>query len=68
MEDLINRAIYHPFVALPMFYLTDLMCDVDCSLAVAALVIASTFVFRLSRILETSVRHNEHRERSAIDA
>ena len=64
MEFLINRAIYHPLVALPMFYLTDLMCNLDCSLAAAALVMASTFAFRLSRILETRLRRNERRERS----
>jgi hypothetical protein len=51
MESLINRAIYHPHVALPMLYLTDLMCDLDCSLAVATLVMASTFC--LSPVADT---------------
>jgi hypothetical protein len=62
MESLINRAIYHPLVTLPMFYLTDLMCKLDCSLAAAALVTASTFAFHLSRILENRLRRNERRE------
>ncbi|MFL9937292.1 hypothetical protein P0D88_52315 [Paraburkholderia sp. RL18-103-BIB-C] len=63
MESLINRAIYHPLVALPMFYLTDLMCNLDCSLAVATLVMASTFACHLSRILKTRLRRNKRRER-----
>jgi hypothetical protein len=64
MESLINRAIYHPLVTLPLFYLTDLMCNLDCSLAAAALVMASTFAFDLSRILKTRLRRNKRRERS----
>ena len=63
MESLINRAIYHPLVALPMFYLTDLMCNLDCNLAAAALVTVSTFAFHLSRILKTRLDRNERRER-----
>ena len=47
MESLINRAIYHPLVALPLFYLTDLMCNLDSSLAAAALVMASTVALDL---------------------
>jgi hypothetical protein len=43
---------------------TTLMCNLDCSLAAAALVMASTFAFHLSRILETRLRRNERRERS----
>lgn len=51
MKDLISRAIYHPIVALPMFYLTDLMCSVDCSLVGAFLVLASAITFRLALLL-----------------
>jgi hypothetical protein len=51
MEDLISRAIYHPLVALPTFYLTDLMCNVDYSLVSALLVLASASTFWLARHL-----------------
>jgi hypothetical protein len=64
MESLINRAIYHPSVALPVFYLTDLMCNLDSSLAAALLVIASTVALRLARMLEKRLRGNERREHS----
>ncbi|NPT56920.1 hypothetical protein [Paraburkholderia elongata] len=50
MEDLIGRAIYHPLVALPTFYLTDLMCKVDYSPVIALLVLASGSTFRLARL------------------
>jgi hypothetical protein len=63
MESLINRAIYHPLVSRPMFYLADLMCTLDCSLAAAALVMASTFAIHLSRIFKTRLRRNKRRER-----
>ncbi len=51
MKDPISRAIYHPLVALPTFYLTDLMCSVDYSLVGALLVLASASTFRLARFL-----------------
>ena len=58
MEDLISRAIYHPLVALPAFYLTDLMCNVDYSLVSAFLVLASGLTFRLARLLSRGYRHS----------
>jgi hypothetical protein len=64
MESLINRVIYHPLVALPMFYLTDLMCNLDSSLAAALLVIASTVALGLARMLEKRLRGNERLEHS----
>jgi hypothetical protein len=51
MEDLLSRALYHPLLALPTFYLTDLMFNVDCSVVCALLVLASVSVFRLARLL-----------------
>ncbi|CAB3782004.1 hypothetical protein [Pararobbsia alpina] len=50
MEDLISRAIYHPLVALPSFYLTNLMCNVDNSLLSALMVLAVGSTFRLARL------------------
>jgi hypothetical protein len=64
MESLINRAIYHPSVALPVFYLTDLMCNLDSSLAAALLIMVSSLALRLARMLEKRLRGNERRERS----
>jgi hypothetical protein len=52
MKDLMNDALCHPLVALPMFYLTDLMFAVDYSVASAALVLASTSLVRLLRLLK----------------
>jgi hypothetical protein len=64
MESLINRAIYHPLVTLPVFYLTDLMCNLDSSLAAALLIMVSSLALRLARMLEKRLRGNERRERS----
>jgi hypothetical protein len=58
MEDLISRAIYHPLVALPTFYLTDLMCNVDYSLVGALLVLAFGSTFRLARLSSRWCRRN----------
>jgi hypothetical protein len=41
MSKLVNSALYHPSVAGPMFYLTDLMVVVDYSLAGAAMVLTA---------------------------
>jgi hypothetical protein len=58
MEDLISRAIYHPLVALPTFYLTDLMCNVDYSLFGALLVLAAGSTSRLVRLSSRWYRRN----------
>ncbi|HEV3105928.1 MAG TPA: hypothetical protein VGZ01_09585 [Trinickia sp.] len=49
MEDLMNRIIYHPFVALPTFYLADLMCNVDYSLSAVLVALAFGSALRLLR-------------------
>jgi hypothetical protein len=54
MKSLICRAIYHPSIALSMFYLTDLMCNVDYSPSAALLVLAAKTMSRLSRLLNTA--------------
>jgi hypothetical protein len=58
MEDLISRAIYHPLVALPTFYLTDLMCNVDYSLVGALLVLVSASTLPLARLSSRWYRSN----------
>ena len=40
MDDLFNRMLYHPLVALPAVYLTSVMSDVDFSLGRALLMVA----------------------------
>ncbi|CAB3806473.1 hypothetical protein LMG27177_06084 [Paraburkholderia fynbosensis] len=47
MKRLISLAMYHPFVALSVFYLTNLMCNVDYSLSGALLVLAAKSTSRL---------------------
>jgi hypothetical protein len=51
MKSLISRAIYHPLIALPMFYLTDLMCRVDCQPSGALLVLVAKTTSRFVRLL-----------------
>ncbi|MGF6300865.1 hypothetical protein OKW43_000723 [Paraburkholderia sp. WC7.3g] len=41
MRLLISRTICHPLIALPMFYLTDLMYNVDYNVSGALLVLAA---------------------------
>ncbi|CAB3776577.1 hypothetical protein LMG28614_00242 [Paraburkholderia ultramafica] len=41
MKRLISRPMYHPLIALFMFYLTDPMYHVDCSVSGALLVLAA---------------------------
>jgi hypothetical protein len=47
MKNLISRAMYHPLIALSMFYLTDLMHHVDYSLAGALFVLAAKSMSRV---------------------
>jgi len=47
MKRLISRAMYHPLIALSMFYLTDLMHHVDYSPAGALLVLAAKSMSRI---------------------
>jgi hypothetical protein len=51
MEDLIDRIIYHPHLAMPMLHLTDLMGSANCSWTYAAFAIASSLPVHLSRVL-----------------
>jgi hypothetical protein len=50
MKSLISRAICHPFIALTMFHLADLMCNVDCSPSGALLVLAAKTMSRLLKL------------------
>jgi hypothetical protein len=47
MKNLLSRAMYHPLIALSMFYLTDLMFNADCSPAGALLALAAKSVSRV---------------------
>jgi hypothetical protein len=47
MEDLITRAIYHPLVALPTFYLTGVMYRVDNSVIATVLVLSLGAIMHL---------------------
>jgi hypothetical protein len=47
MKSLISRAMYHPLIALSIFYLTDLMHHVDYSLSGALLVLAAKSMSRV---------------------
>jgi hypothetical protein len=51
MKSLVSRAMYHPFIALSMFYLTDLMFRADYSPSGALLVLAAKTMSRLLRLL-----------------
>jgi hypothetical protein len=41
MSKIVNHALYHPSVAGPIFYLTDLMVVVDFSLAGTAMILTA---------------------------
>jgi len=56
MEALISRAIYQPLVALPTFYLANLLYNVDYSVTAAVLVLAFGSTFRLLRVFNTAHR------------
>jgi hypothetical protein len=51
MKQLINRAMYHPLIALSMFNLADLMCRGDYGLSGALLVLAAKSMSRLLRLV-----------------
>jgi hypothetical protein len=51
MKSLIDRAMYHPLIALSLFYLTDLMYHVDYSPGGALLVLAMRSVSRVMNLL-----------------
>jgi hypothetical protein len=53
MKSLISRAMYHPLIALSMFYLIDLMHNVDYSLAGALLVLAARSISPIVRLINT---------------
>lgn len=47
MKRLINRAMYHPIIALSIFYLAEVMHHVDYSIAGALLVMTGRTVARV---------------------
>ena len=51
MENLINRIIFHPLVAMWTIHLTDLMANADNSLAAGAFALACTLSLRLTKAL-----------------
>lgn len=50
-QDLLHCSIYHPSVALPAIYLTDVLRGADSGLASALVVSASGLTFQLVRLL-----------------
>ncbi|CAB3708821.1 hypothetical protein [Paraburkholderia rhynchosiae] len=47
MKSLLSRTMYHPLIALSMFYLTDLMYNVDYNVSGALLVVAAKSISRV---------------------
>jgi hypothetical protein len=47
MKSLINRVMYHPIIALSVFYLVDVMHHVDYSVSGALLVLAAKTISRV---------------------
>jgi hypothetical protein len=47
MKSLISRAMYHPIIALSVFYVADVMHHVDYSVAGALLVLATKMISRV---------------------
>ncbi|WP_162842065.1 hypothetical protein [Paraburkholderia monticola] len=50
MKRLISRAMYHPIIALSIFYLADVMHHVDYSVSGALLVLAAKTLSRVSSL------------------
>ena len=50
MKRLISRAMYHPLIALSMFYFIDLMYNVDYSPTSALLVLAAKSMSRVVNV------------------
>jgi hypothetical protein len=59
MGNLINRAMYHPLVALPTVYVMNLMFCVDYSLAGALLALASESICQIVRLINNRYRRGE---------
>jgi hypothetical protein len=51
MKRLISRAMYHPLIALSMFYFIDLMYNVDYSPTGALLVLAAKSMSRVVNVI-----------------
>jgi hypothetical protein len=56
MSQLFNRALYHPSVAGPIFYLTDLMIVVDFSLTGTAMILTAKLGHQLLKPIGHSTR------------
>jgi hypothetical protein len=52
MKRLISRAMYHPIIALSVFYLADVMHHVDYSLGGALLVLAAKTISRVLSLFD----------------
>jgi hypothetical protein len=68
MSKLVNRALYHPSVAGPIFYLTDLMVVVDFSLAGTAMVLTAKLGHRLLKPISFSIKRAACGSRQARNA
>jgi hypothetical protein len=56
MDDLISRTIYHPAIAHPVIYLTEIMSRVDWSTGGALVVLAGAVSIQLLRSLQGSFK------------
>jgi hypothetical protein len=52
MDDLINRTVYHPAIAHPAIYLTEIMSRVDWSIGAAIVVLLGALSVQLLRMLQ----------------
>jgi hypothetical protein len=56
MSKIVNHALYHPSVAGPIFYLTDLMVVVDFSLAGTAMILTAKLGHQLLKPFRVSMK------------
>jgi hypothetical protein len=52
MDDLIDRTVYHPAIAYPAIYLTEIMSRVDWSIGAAIVVLLGALSVQLLRTLQ----------------
>jgi hypothetical protein len=67
MSELINRALYHPSVAGPIFYLTDVMVVVDFSVAGTAMMLTAKLGHQLLKPIGLSAKRVACRTSQARD-
>jgi hypothetical protein len=52
MEALMIRTLYHPSIAHPVIYLTEIMSRVDWSIGAAAVVLTGSLIIQLMQSLQ----------------